>query len=116
MNLAEARCKALDNSRDVRQGHDLRACGVPTFTEAGERTIKLHRDAWKAGSPVPEQWESTFRLHAGPLLYKPVDRITSAYVLRCLTPIWNSKPAAACKAQHRITAKVFRWRIGRNHR
>ena len=66
-------------------------------------------------SPLPGQWESTFRLHAPPLLDKPVDRITSADVRRCLTPIWNSKPAAPCKAQHRITA-VFRWRIGRNYR
>ena len=64
---------------------------------------------------MPEQWESTFRLHAAPLLDKPVDRITSADVLGCLAPIWNSKPGAARKARHRIAA-VFRWCIGRNHR
>ena len=64
---------------------------------------------------MPEQWESTFRLHAAPLPDKPVDRITSADVLGCLAPIWNSKPGAARKARHRIAA-VFRWCIGRNHR
>ena len=115
MTLAEARQKALDNSRGVRLGQDPRGRGVPTFAEAAERIIELHRDAWKAGSPLPEQWESTFRLHAAPLLDKPVDRITRADVLRCLTPIWNSKPAAARKARHRIAA-VFRWCIGRNYR
>ncbi len=115
VTLAEARQKALDNSRGVRLGQDPRGRGIPTFAEAAERTIKLHRDAWKAGSPLPEQWESTFRLHAAPLLGKPVDRITSADVLRCLAPIWNSKPAAARKARHRIGA-VFRWCIGRNYR
>ena len=115
VTLAEARQKALDNSRGVRLGQDPRGRGIPTFAEAAERTIKLHRDAWKAGSPLPEQWESTFRLHAAPLLGKPVDRITSADVLRCLAPIWNSKPAAARKARHRIAA-VFRWCIGRNYR
>ena len=115
VTLAEARRKALDNSRGVRLGQDPRGRGVPTFGEAAERTIRLHRDAWKAGSPLPEQWGSTFRLHAAPLLDKPVDRITSADVLRCLTPIWNSKPAAARKARHRIAA-VFRWCIGRNYR
>ena len=44
-----------------------------------------------------------------------MDRITSADVLGCLAPIWNSKPGAARKARHRIAA-VFRWCIGRNHR
>ncbi len=115
ITLAEARQKALDNSRAVRHGGDPRGRGVPTFAEAAERTIELHRDGWKAGSPLPEQWESTFRLHAAPLLDMPVDRITSADVLGCLAPIWNSKPGAARKARHRTSA-VFRWCIGRNHR
>ena len=115
VTLAEARQKALDNSRGVLLGQDPRGRGVPTFAEAAERTIELHREAWKAGSLLPEQWESTFRLHAAPLLDKRVDRIESADVLACLSPIWNSKPAAARKAQHRITA-VFRWCIGRNYR
>ncbi|MXW56047.1 MAG: tyrosine-type recombinase/integrase [Gemmatimonadales bacterium] len=115
VTLAEARQKALDNSRDVLLGQDPRGRGIPTFSEAAERTIKLHRESWKAGSPLPGQWESTFRLHAAPLLDKRVDRIESADVLACLAPMWNSKPAAARKAQHRITA-VFRWCIGRNYR
>ena len=115
ITLAEARQKALDNNRAILHGGDPRGCGVPTFAEAAKRTIELHRDGWKAGSPLPEQWESTFRLHAAPLLDKPVDRITSADVLGCLAPIWNSKPGAARKARHRIAA-VFRWCIGRNHR
>ena len=115
VTLAEARQKALDNSRGVLLGQDPRGRGVPTFAEAAERTIELHREAWKEGSPLPEQWESTFRLHAAPLLDKRVDRIESADVLRCLSPIWNSKPAAARKARHRIAA-VFRWCIGRNYR
>ena len=115
VTLAEARQKALDNSRGVLLGQDPRGRGIPTFAEAAERAIKLHRESWKAGSPLPKQWESTFRLHAAPLLDKRVDRIESADVLACLAPIWNSKPAAARKAQHRITA-VFRWCIGRNYR
>ncbi len=115
ITLAEARRKALDNSRAVRHGGDPRGRGVPTFAEAAERTIELHRDGWKAGSTMAEQWESTFRLHAAPLLDKPVDRITSADVLGCLAPIWNSKPAAGRKARNRISA-VFRWCIGNNLR
>ena len=115
VTLAEARQKALDNSRGVRLGQDPRGRGVPTFGEAAKRTIELHRDSWKQGSPLPQQWESTFRLHAALLLDKPVDGITSADVLGCLSPIWNTMPAAARKAKHRIAA-VFRWSIGRNYR
>ena len=115
VTLAEARQKALDNSRMVRLDRDPRGRGVPTFAEAAERTIELHRDAWKAGSPLAGQWASTFRLNAAPLMDKPVDRITSADVLRCLSPIWTSKPAAGRKARNRIAA-VFRWCIGRNYR
>ena len=115
VTLAEARRKALDNSRMVRQGRDPRGRGVPTFAKAARRTIELHRDSWKGGSPLPQQWESTFRLHAAPLMDKPVDRITSADVLGCLSPIWSTMPTAARKAKHRIAA-VFRWSIGRNYR
>ena len=115
ITLAEARRKALDNSRAVVHGGDPRGRGFPTFAEAAKRTIELHRDGWKAGSTVAEQWESTFRLHAVPLLDKPVDRLTSADVLACLAPIWTSKPAAARKARRRIAA-VFRWCIGKNLR
>ena len=53
VTLAEARQKALDNSRGVLLGQDPLGRGVPMFAEAAERTIKLHREAWKAGSPLP---------------------------------------------------------------
>ena len=115
VTLDEARRKALDNSRALRHGDDPRGRGVPTFAEAAKRTIELHRGGWKAGSPLAEQWAATFRLHAAPLLDKPVDRIESADVLGCLAPIWTSKPAASRKARNRISA-VFRWCIGQNHR
>ncbi len=115
VTLADAREKAMDNSRRVLRGRDPRGRGVPTFAEAARRTIELHRDSWKPGSPLPQQWESTFRLHAALLLDKRVDRIESAEVLACLGPIWNSMPTAARKAKHRIAA-VFRWSIGRNYR
>ena len=115
VTLAEARKMALDHSRMVRLGRDPRGRGIPTFAEAAERTIKLHRDGWKAGSPLPRQWATSFRLHAAPFLHKPVDRITSSDVLQCLAPIWASKPAAARQARYRIAA-VFRWCVGRNYR
>ncbi len=114
VTLAETRKMALDHSRMARLGRDPRGRGVPTFTEAAERTIKLHREGWKAGSPLSHQWATSF-LFAAPLMDKPVDRITSSDVLQCLSLIWASKPGAARQARYRIAA-VFRWCIGRNYR
>ena len=84
---AEARKMALDHSRMARLGCDPRGRGGPTFAEAAERTVKLHRDGWKAGSPLPQQCDTSFRLQAAPYLHKPVDRITSSDMLQCLAPI-----------------------------
>ncbi len=95
VSLAEARHKAIENARAIGQGVDPRGGGVPTFREAAEETIRLHAESWKAGSPLPGEWHSTFRLYATPIRDKPVDRITSGDVLACLRPVWNVKPAAA---------------------
>ena len=108
VSLAEARHKAIENARAIGQGVDPRGGGVPTFREAAEETIRLHTESWKAGSPLPWEWRSTFRLYATPIRDKPVDRITSGDVLACLRPVWNVKPAAARKARNRIRV-AFRW-------
>ena len=74
VSLAEARHKAIENARAIGQGVDPRGGGVPTFREAAEETIRLHAESWKAGSPLPGEWHSTFRLYATPIRDKPVDR------------------------------------------
>ena len=114
VSLAEARHKAIENARAIGQGVDPRGGGVPTFREAGEETIRLHAESWKAGSPLPGEWHSTFRLYATPIRDKPVDRITSGDVLACLRPVWNVKPAAARKARNRLRA-AFRWCVGQGY-
>ena len=114
VSLAEARHKAIENARAIGQGVDPRGGGVPTFREAAEETIRLHAESWKAGSPFPGEWRSTFRLYATPIRDKPVDRITSGDVLACLRPVWNVKPAAARKARNRLRA-AFRWCVGQGY-
>ena len=114
VSLAEARHKAIENARAIGQGVDPRGGGVPTFREAAEETIRLHAESWKAGSPLPGEWRSTFRLYATPIRDKPVDRITSGDVLACLRPVWNVKPAAARKARNRLRA-AFRWCVGQGY-
>ena len=45
----------------------------------------------------------------------PVDRITTADLLRVLRPIWNDKRETAKKVANRLGV-VMRWAIGEGHR
>lgn len=115
--LTEARKKALRNRRDIEAGIDPRSGkSVPTFAEAAEKVIASHAKGWKPGSSTEKGWRTTLVLHAVPVLGdKPVDQITTAEVLACLTPIWATKPPTARFVKQRISA-VMRWCIAQGHR
>ena len=62
VTLAEAREAAHDNRRRARAGADPRAGRrrvSPTFAEAAEEVIAMHRPAWKPGGGSEAQWRST---------------------------------------------------------
>ena len=107
-------CRPADSTEGPSSPSSSRRVGkAPSAAGPSGRSSFTATDG-RPGAPL-RQWASTFRLYAAPLMDMPVDRITSADVLRCLSPIWTSKPAAAGKARSRISA-VFRWCIVRNHR
>ena len=113
MTLAEARDAALECKRAARQGEDpatLRgALSVPTFAEACERTIALHKPTWKGSARTEVQWRATLRDYAMPRLGgMPVGDVTAADVLAVLTPIWATKPATADRVRVRIGAVMKR--------
>jgi integrase len=55
------------------------------------------------------QWINTLKRYAFPLIGpRPVSQITSADVLRILSPIWTGKPVTAKRLSQRISA-VIRW-------
>ena len=106
VTLAEAREKALKNRRTVAQGRDPRSGGIPTFTEAVETVIAIHRPSWRSGSRYEDQWRGTLRRYAVPRFGdKRVNEITTADVMGALLTddFWNRK---------RVTARVVRQRIG----
>ena len=106
VTLAEAREKALKNRRTVAQGRDPRSGGIPTFAEAVETVIAIHRPTWRSGSRYEAQWRGTLRRYALPRIgQKPVHEITTADVMGVLLAddFWNRK---------RVTARVVRQRIG----
>ena len=118
ISLAMARRKASDNVQLVAEGRDPRTpvAAVPTFAEALEIVIGLHRDHWKDGGKTEKLWRRSLEDHAMPILgQKTVSEITSADVLAVLVPIWSSHRPTAMKVRRRVSA-VMKWGIAQGHR
>ena len=119
--LAEAREKALANRRLARSGGDPlaarpRTAGVPTFAEATEKVIAIHREAWKDGEATAQKWRATLQQYAHPHIGdKGIDRVTTADVMAALVPIWSTKNVTAQRVRRHIGA-IMRWAIAQGYR
>ena len=104
---------ALEKARELRQkiegGFDPRA-EKKTAQEAVQRTFKAvaeayigaHAAGWR-NAKHGQQWANTLSTYAFPIIGdKSVDSITTEHVLKCLTPIWNSKNETANRVRNRI--------------
>ena len=118
VSLAEARQKCALNLVARGRGELItgRKRTVPTFEEAVENVIAIHRAGWKDGGRSEQLWRATLRDHAMPQLGgRPVHRINTADVMAVLLPIWNGKRATARQVRHRISA-VMRWAVAQGYR
>ena len=116
--LGVAREKALNNARMIAEGEDPKnpIAAVPTFAEALETVIGLHRDNWKDAGKTESLWRRSMGAYAMPTLgRKLVSEITSADVLSVLSPIWANKRPTAMKVRRRASA-VMKWAIVEGHR
>ena len=116
--LAAAREKALVNARMVAEGDDPRTpiAAIPTFADALETVIGIHRDNWKDSGKSERDWRSKMETYALPTLgQKPVSDITGADVLAVLVPIWGRKRPTATKVRYRVSA-VMKWAVAEGHR
>ena len=117
VTLAKARKIALENQRAVFDGNDPRTAGIPTFAEAADKVIEIHRDSWRDGRSE-KQWRASLRDYAMPKLGKmSVDRITTADVLGVLMhdQFWNTKRETAKRTRQRIGA-IMKWAIAQGYR
>ena len=115
VNLSEARLKALKNARANAAGRSLRGDAIPTFSQALDAVIRLHRDSWR-GSKTESEWRQSLAIHAFQMIGdKPVDEITTADILAVLAPIWSEKTETARRVLQRISI-VLRWAIAQGHR
>lgn len=117
VTLAEARRAAVANRREVAQGRDPRSGGIPTFAQAVEKVVAIHRPSWRSGK-YETQWRGTLKNHAFPRLgQKPVNEITTADVMDVLLAddFWNQKGVTARVVRQRIGA-VMKWAVAQGYR
>lgn len=117
-SLAEARQAAFEHRKLARAGGDPRALrrSAPTFAEATEKVIAIHRDAWRPGSKSEAQWRASLRDYAMPRVgQKGVDEITTSDVMAVLLPIWTSKAETARRVRQRI-GTVMKWAVAKGYR
>lgn len=116
LSLAEAREKATDLRRMIREGFDpietqrsekeaerASAASAPyrTFGAFAEKWMDHNLDEFR-NPKHRDQWRMTIREYARPLAAKDLDEITPSDVLDVLKPIWTSKPETAKRTQGRI--------------
>src|SRR5205085_325376 len=80
--------------------------------------IEAKRGEWRNARHAA-QWEMTLRDYAAPIGSIPVDAIGTDEVLRCLKPIWTTKPETAARVRGRIenvldAAAAKKMRTGEN--
>ena len=126
ISLADARELAAENLKSIKLGRDplqekrqaeeeRRRPSCPTFACAAEEVISLRAPTW-TNPKHTAQWHNTLATYVFPTIgSKKVDEITSADVLRVLTPIWTVKPETASRIRQRMET-VLDWAVARGWR
>lgn len=130
--LAEARQRATAQRKQLADGLDplevkrvkvlarrMADANIITFDKAAAAFIEANSPAWR-NAKHGDQWRNTLATYASPVIGAlPVSVITTAHVLRVLTPIWTTKTETATRVRGRIEkildwAKVQGYRTGDN--
>ena len=127
VGLAEARERAQENAKAIRQGRDpikeKRAARerledqdcIPTFREAAATVIEIYRPTWKSGKAA-KQWEGSLNKHVFPVMGdKRISEITTAHVTNVLEPIWTKHEDVSRKLFQRMAA-IFRHAVSKGWR
>ena len=109
----------IECRRAQRLASRLTAAKAVTFRQCAENYLAVHEHTWK--SPTHRgQWRSTLEAHVYPVIGAlPVQLVDTALVLKCLSPIWNTKNETAIRIRGRIeaildAAKAQELRTGEN--
>lgn len=113
ISLAEVRDTARAYRAIARNGGNPLAerdkSPVPTFAEAATQVHTKYIIPSTKNAKHRQQWINTLQDYAFPVIGAlPVDTITSAEILRVLTPIWTEKAETARRVRQRLH-RVFAW-------
>ena len=107
VGLEEVREKARALRKLAATGADLFAARnkerviIPTFREAAEACHKARQSGWSTRHA--DAFLATLELHAYPVLGRlRVDSVDEKDIVAVLSPLWQSKPAAARKIRQRV--------------
>ena len=117
VTLALARERAKTNAQLIAEGGDPRTpvATIPTFAKAFDEVIALHSEGWKHPKTA-KRWRATLDAYAMPVLgNRIVSEITTADLMKVLTPIWLAKPETGRQVQEHIGV-VMRWVVGQGYR
>ena len=120
VSLAEARQKAFDYRKISWAGGNpialKRKPDVPTFADAVETVIAIHREGWKDAGKSEKQWRASLLDYAMKRLgRKRVDQIATADVMAVLIPHWHTKTETMRRVRQRIGA-VMKWAVAEGYR
>lgn len=121
VSLAEARQKALAARKLILDGinplaakkqeqlaNALADARMMTFDQCAEAYISAHKAGWKNAKHA-DQWTNTLSTYASPFFGKlPVAEIDTGLVVKCLTPIWETKTETASRLRGRIES-ILGW-------
>ncbi len=115
VTLQMARDAALANARLMHQGIDPRSSSAPTFGQAVEKVITIHKAGWKNPEKTAAAWRSSFKAYAAPIVEKRVDKIPAHDIMATISPVWNTKRETAKVLKIRI-GSVMKWAIAKGYR
>lgn len=92
----------IEKRKAARAANRLDRARETNFKSAAEAYIESQRAGWKNAKHA-SQWENTLTKYVYPIIGKlPVADVDKSLVLKCLTPIWNTKPETASRVRGRI--------------
>jgi integrase len=104
----------LDHHRGERRANIAARENRVTFKDEAERFITLHSAGWE--KRFAADWRSSLELHAfAKIGDMPVDTITSADVLKLITPLWTTKTVTAGRVLNRIE-RIMDYATAQGHR
>ena len=117
VSLSEARDIAHTYRKEARAGGDpetLRRREALRFSDAAERVHKELSPTWR-NAKHRTSWLASLRTYAYPHIKdRPIDTISSADLLKILSPIWVEKHETAKRVRQRLST-VFEWAKGAGH-